>query len=64
MKLPEAIREAVKTDNPVMACRIADILRFKCHMNYDQIYSFAAKHANVTKAQWESLMYEGDYLGA
>ncbi len=60
MKLPDAIRTAVRTQNAQMAGRCADILRAQ-GANYAQTLAFAQRCVPDLDADtWEGLMYEAD----
>jgi len=61
MKVVEAIKQAVDTGNATMAGRCADILRVRCGMTYEQIFTFAREQVpTLTRAKWEGFMYEAD----
>ncbi len=62
MKLPEAARQAVNRHDPRIAASVADCLRFKAGMNYEQTYQTVHEWTNVDRATWEELMYEADAL--
>ena len=60
MKITKAIKKAVDTRNSEMAGRIADVLRFKWEMNYDEIYNKVNSIAPISKPMWEAMMYESE----
>jgi hypothetical protein len=61
MTIRKAITRAVTENNAVMAGRIADFLRFKHGLNYDQIQKMFFNITGISAAQFEGLMYEADY---
>ena len=61
MKLPTAIKTACETGNSVLAGRIADFLRFKVKLNYNQVCTAFVEHGNITADEFESMMQYADY---
>lgn len=60
MTVGEAIDKAVATRNAAMVGKICDVLRFRCGLNYDQIYAIAAKRTGISPPAWETLCYMAD----
>jgi predicted nucleic acid-binding protein len=48
-----------ETQDAVLAGKIADFLRFKRGLNYNQIAALAAEHG-IDAETWEALQYEAD----
>jgi len=69
MKLAEAIRQAVQDENPVLASKLADYMRFRLGWNYGQTAAFVAKACaemfddRTARTRWEGLMYLADTQG-
>ena len=61
MNLKEAAEEAVRTRNHVLAGKVADVLRFKFDMTYDQVYAWVNERAAISPPAWETLMEDADY---
>lgn len=59
MTIKDAIAEAARTNNAKLAGQIADRLRFKMGMNYNEITEMAGR-AGVSPGDWESLMEAAD----
>lgn len=59
-KLGEVIREVVRDHDGQKAGRVADFLRFRHGMNYDQTYGLFRELTGISKPDFESLMYEAD----
>ena len=68
MKLGDLVVKAVKEQSAALAARVADCLRFKAGMNYDQSLEFvqgACRKAKVKPpemSEWDALLYEADQL--
>ena len=61
MKLGEALKKAIETDDAVMAGKCADVLRLKARMNYIQTLAFVQSIVpDMTPEKWEGLMYRAD----
>ena len=60
MKLPEAIRKAVETQDGPMAGRIADVLRFRFGFDYEQVLERFHAETGLDRAEFDGLMYEAD----
>jgi len=67
MKLREALKELETASGErrvKLASGIADVLRFRGGMNYDQTVEFICEHVlGMTPEYWETLMYEADTEG-
>lgn len=62
MKLPEAAKQAVDRHDARMAGGVADSLRFKLGMNYEQTYQKIHEWTGVDRDTWEELLYAADCL--
>lgn len=60
-KVVDVLPDAIRRNDSRIVSGCVDALRFKCRMNYDQIYEFAKKLVpELTPQQWGNLMYEAD----
>jgi len=59
LKLRCAIHDAYYTGNASWAGQIADKLRFKLGMNYNQMMEIVDE-AGISKSGWDALLYEAD----
>jgi hypothetical protein len=62
MKLPEAAQKAITDHDARIAAGVADALRFRCGMNYEQTYQKVNEWTGVDRDAWEELMYEADAM--
>jgi len=60
MVIAEAIKKAVVERDSALAGRIADFLRIKKGMTYQQIQTVVQKVSGADARDWEALMYEAD----
>ena len=68
MKIPrsgrtvrDAAAEAIDTKNAKLAGQVADMLRFECGMNYEQVLEWVRRvRPNVSAEAWELLMLQAD----
>lgn len=61
--LGDKIREAIETQDATLAGRIADQLRFKHGLNFQQSFEVIKKASPDTElADWAALLYEADTL--
>jgi hypothetical protein len=60
MKLGEAIKKAVQERDAAAVGGIADFLRFKLGMNYEQSFQFVHKLIAIARDEWEVLLYESE----
>ncbi len=62
MSLGEAIREALRLQDPTKADKIADFMRFNLGWNYEQSMNAVKNVAHGDKQKageiWETLLYE------
>ena len=59
MKIPEAIRHCMATNDAAMAVSIVDQLRFQHGMRHDVIMRIVEK-AGVDPRDFDALVYEGE----
>jgi hypothetical protein len=63
LKMDDAIAKAIDERNARLAGIVANSLRFKGGMNYEQVLARVQKvRPNVTAEDWECLMYEADCI--
>ena len=61
MKLHDAIAKAIDERDATAAGAVADFLRFRVGLNYDQTFEAVQKvRPHVTLAKWDGLLYEAD----
>lgn len=60
MKLTDAIKQAVANRDSALAGKVADVLRFRCGMSYQESYEYVNRQSPIDIRDWESLMYEAD----
>ena len=60
MKLTDAIRQAVQNRDANLAGKVADTLRFRCGMSYQETYEFVNQRSPIDLRDWEAMMYEAD----
>lgn len=62
--MKQLIEKAIDERSPRLAGRVADVLRFKGSMNYDEVLACVRRfRPEVTPRIWEALMYEADEGG-
>jgi hypothetical protein len=60
MKLSEAAKRAVDTQDAVMLGRVVEQLRFKLGYDYQRCYEFAHKNSGIEAHQFDEMLYEFD----
>ncbi len=63
MKIEDALKDAINTNDGVKACRCAKALYAK-GFTREKVFNYAHKLSNVDKNQWESLMQQGEILNS
>jgi len=58
MKLKDAIKKAVDNKDASMAGKIVDTLRYHFTFDYDRVFNMFHRLTNITKEDFEKLMYE------
>lgn len=64
VKLSEAAKQAVETEDVVLLGKVVDQLRFKHGYDYDQCLEYVQKHTGIDAAKYEGMLYEADTRGA
>lgn len=62
-KLRAALRLAIDTNDPRLAAKVCDVLRFRGGLDYYQIAELVERQTGCTPARWEALMYAADTMG-
>ena len=60
MKVKDAIKKAVKERDCELFGKIADILRFRFRLNYDESYKLINKIEPISKRRYEEMLYESE----
>jgi hypothetical protein len=61
MTLREALRQAIDTENAAAVGYLADLMRFKLGMNYQESFAAAQRACpGLTLDRWDGLLYEAD----
>ena len=61
MILREALRQAIQTENAMAVGHLADLMRFKLGLNYQESFAAARRACpGLTLDRWDGLLYEAD----
>jgi hypothetical protein len=61
MTLRQALRQALQIENAPAVGHLADLMRFKLGLNYQESFAAAQRACpGLTLAQWDGLLYEAD----
>lgn len=60
MNLKEAAEIAARERNPVLAAKIADFLRDKLDMTFDQSWQVIEGWTKISKATWNEMLRRSD----